>query len=175
MTPITLAPLPSELHSSALRQVYRSTPHYWQMHGFSLYPEGQAENDLKAAAETPGRTLLGIVQRVDPTDPNQGAEMIGLIDFRLHWPGETVASIGLLMVAEPYQRRGIATQSWQLLANWLATSAGILKVRLGVEQFNTAALKFFESAGFRLTGETSRVRVGTRLVRLLYMEQELSV
>ena len=175
MTAISLVPLSAELHTTALQEVYQATPHYWQMHRFATSPEGQAGNDLKTAAATPGRTLLGIVQRINPADPQAGAAMIGMIDLRLHWPGNTVASIGLMMVAESYQRQHVATQAWHLLAAWLAASAGMLKARLAVEQFNVAALKFFESVGFRLTGETSRVRVGEKFVRLLYMEQELQM
>lgn len=175
MTQVTLVPLTAELHTDVLQQLYEAVPHYWRLHNFVACPSGQAENDLKAASETPGRTILGIVQRINPDDASQRGEMIGMVDFRLDWPGATVASIGLVMVAEPYQRRGVATQSWNLLAAWLAASAGILKVRLGVEQFNGSGLKFFESIGFKLTGETSRVRIGSRFVRLLYMEQELQV
>lgn len=173
MSHVTLIPLSREDHTATLQQLYRSAPRYWQLHGFAACPDGQAENDLKSAAETPGRTILGIVQRIDPSDPNKGAAMVGMIDLRLDWPGDTVASIGLIMVAESHQRMGIATQAWSLLAAWLAASAGILKVRLGVEQFNSPALKFFESIHFKLTGETSRIRVGSKFVRLLYMEQLL--
>lgn len=175
MSAISLIPLSAELHTAALQEVYRAAPGYWEMHHFATYPEGQAANDLKLAAETPGRTILGIVQRINPSDPQAGAAMIGMIDLRLHWPGHTVASIGLLMVAEPYQRQHVATQAWHLLAAWLAASAGMLKVRVSVEQFNVSALKFFESVGFKLTGETSRMRLGSKFVRLLYMEQELRI
>jgi L-amino acid N-acyltransferase YncA len=45
--------------------------------------------------------------------------------------------------------------------------------RLGVEQFNPAALKFFESLGFQLTGDSQRIRSGQRFVRVLYMEKDL--
>ena len=46
------------------------------------------------------------------------------------------------------------------------------RARLSVEQFNHRGLKFWLSLGFVLTGESNRVRVGDKLVRLLYMEQE---
>lgn len=151
------------------------------MYNFPSSPAGQAENDLRLAAETPGRYLLGIVQRI--TDDNAEAstatgqapagELIGLVDFRLHWPTEQTAYLGMLMVAEPYQRQGIGTQAWALLCPWLAQSAQMAKVRLGVEQFNPQALQFFQQLGFAFTGETDRVRVGDKFVRLLYMELAL--
>ena len=97
--------------------------------------------------------------------------MIGLVDFRLHWPGEGIAYLGMLMVAEPLQRQAIGTQAWNLLAPWLASEAGIDKVRIGVEQFNTGAMAFFHRLGFIMTGEANRIKVGEKLVRLLYMER----
>ncbi len=99
--------------------------------------------------------------------------MIGLVDFRLRWPGEELAYLGMIMVAEPYQRQGIGVKAWLTLRPWLATSAGIAKVRLGIEQFNHSGLRFFQHLGFTLTGESNRLKVGNKLVRLLYMEQAI--
>ncbi len=170
---ISLLPLDPNLHTAALQSVYAATPGYWALYNLPGCPPDQAAQDLRAAAGTEGRYLLGIVQRVDPDDPAAGAELIGLLDFRLRWPGEQMAYIGMLMVAEPYQRQGVGTQAWALLKPWLAESAQIQKVRLGVEQFNVNALKFWQSVGFALTGESDRVRVGDKFVRLLYLEAEI--
>lgn len=172
---ISLAPLSLEWHVAALQQVYWATPGYWTMFNFATVPPGQAENDLRTAAETPGRTLLGIVRQSetvgDPeTSPSGGVELIGVVDFRLHWPDEQVVSIGLVMVAEPYQRQGIGIQAWTLLKPWLTHQAGMTQVRLAVEQFNPGALQFFESLGFSLTGESNRIKIGDKFVRLLNME-----
>jgi RimJ/RimL family protein N-acetyltransferase len=171
---ISLLPLDADLHTPALQAVYAATPSYWAMYGLPAAPSGQAESDLRAGNTTPGRYLLGIVQRVDESDATAGAELIGVLDFRLHWPAEGVAYIGMLMVAEPYQRQGVGTQAWSLLAPWLAATAKIDTARTGVEQFNVAALKFWQQVGFRLTGASERVRSGDSLVRLLYLERTLS-
>jgi RimJ/RimL family protein N-acetyltransferase len=144
---ISLLPLDAELHVSALQAVY---------------------------AATPGRYLLGIVQRVDQANAAAGAELIGVLDFRLHWPIEGAAYVGMLMVAGPFQRQGVATQAWSLLAPWLTATAKIDKARTGVEQFNHAGLKFWQQMGFHLTGESDRLRSGDALVRLLYLEQMLA-
>ena len=79
----------------------------------------------------------------------------------------------MLLVAEPYQRQGIGRQAWQWLEPWLTTTAHMTKARLGVEQFNPSALKFFEQLGFALTGAADRIKTGDKFVRLLYMEKEL--
>jgi ribosomal protein S18 acetylase RimI-like enzyme len=173
-TPITLLPLDLTLHSAALQAVYAATPGYWDLYNLPGCPPDQAARDLAAGtAAAPGRALLGILQPVHPSQPDAGAEMIGVLDFRLHWPAEGVAYIGMLMVAAPYQRRGIGRQAWQLLRPWLANTAQMAKVRLGVEQFNHTGLKFWESLGFALTGASDRMKVGDKFVRLLYMELNL--
>lgn len=172
--PISLVPLSLDLHGAALQALYAAAPGYWAHYGLAEPSPGQAEHDLRAAAATPGRTLMGIVRRVEADNPHAGAELIGLIDFRLHWPGQAVVYIGMFMVAEPLQRCGIGGQAWRLLEPWLVQEAGMFKARLKVEQFNPGALRFFSRLGFRLTGQTDRFRVGDQFLRLLYMEQEWS-
>ncbi len=171
---ISLLPLDPEYHTSALQAVYAATPSYWAMYGLEAAPLDQAARDLEAANTTPGRFILGIVQRVAAADPNAGAELIGTVDFRLDWPEEHIAYIGMILVAEPYQRRGIGLQAWSLLKPWLAAAAHIRAVRVGVEQFNTGCLQFWTRAGFTLTGDSSRIQSGEQFVRLLYMEQSLA-
>lgn len=161
------------MHAPALQAVYAATPGYWALHGLSGPPPAQAAEDLAASSSTPGRYLLGIVRRLDATDAAAGAELIGLVDFRLHWPAQAIAYIGMLMVAEQYQRQGVATQAWSLLVPWLETTAQVKTVRTGVEQFNIPALQFWQHMGLRLTGESDRLRSGEALVRLLYLERAL--
>ncbi len=170
---ITLMPLSTDHHEALLQEVYANTPGYWAMYNMLTAPHGQAERDLAEAEATPGRTMMGMIVPIEPVNPDAGGEMIGLVDFRLNWPGEQIAYVGMVMVAEPLQRQGAATQAWSLLGPWLAESVGIRKVRIGVEQFNTNAMAFFHRLGFIMTGEANRVRVGDKMVRLLYMEREI--
>jgi RimJ/RimL family protein N-acetyltransferase len=172
---ISLLPLDAEYHAAALQAVYTATPGYWQMYGLAGPPPDQAQQDLTASNETPGRYLVGIVKRMDEHDVAEGAELIGLVDFRLDWPDEGVATVGMLMVAQPYQRQGVGAQAWSLLAPWLTASAHMRKARLSIEQFNIGALKFWEALGFVLTGESDRVRSGDQFVRLLYLENTLPI
>ena len=171
---VSLLPLNVADHAEALQEVYRATPQYWQMYHLASSPTGQAQRDLEAAAETPGRTMMGIVRRVDAADPAAGFEMVGVVDFRMHWPDENVVYVGMIMVAEPYQRQGIGRAAWRVLAPWLAQSAKMSSARAGIEQFNPGGLQFLQRIGFSLTGDTSRVQSGKRWVRLLYMEYDLA-
>ncbi len=171
---ITLMPLDPTLHTDALQAVFAATPGYWRLYKLDAPPADHAARALAEAQETPGRSLLGILRRIDCDNPDAGAELIGVLDFRLHYPQAGAAYIGLLLVAEPLQRQGIGAQAWSLLKPWLAAAANIHTVRVGVEQFNVAALKFWEAQGFTLTGESDRVRVGEKFVRLLYMTAALA-
>ena len=170
---ISLLPLSADLHTAALQEVYEATPSYWAMYHLLVPPADQAERDLAEAAVTPGRTMMGIVKPVERGNAAAGAELIGLVDFRLHWPADQTASLGMIMVAEAYQRQGLGTKAWYTLRPWLTNQAGMNTVRLTVEQFNHGALAFFQRQGFTLTGEANRVKVGAKFVRLLAMEQTL--
>ncbi len=171
---ITLLPVDAALHTAALQAVYAAAPGYWRLYHLPGAPEDHAARELAAVPTMPGRALLAIVRPLDRNDPAQGAEMIGVLDFRLHWPEEGVAYMALLLVAEGVQRQGVGAQAWSLLKPWLANTAGIHTVRAGVEQFNIVALQFWEAQGFRLTGASDRVRVGERFVRLLYLSAPLA-
>jgi RimJ/RimL family protein N-acetyltransferase len=170
---ITLMPVDATLHTAALQAVYAAAPGYWRLYHLPGAPVDHAERELSAAQATPGRALLAIVRPVARTNPAAGAEMIGVLDFRLHWPEAGVAYIAMLLVAESLHRQGIGTQAWSLLKPWLANTAGIHTARVGVEQFNGVALKFWQAQGFTLTGASDRVRVGEKFVRLLYMTAAL--
>ncbi len=170
---VSLIPLDQEHHAAALQRVYELTPGYWDMYGLLGAPEGQGERDLQAMEEEPGRYGMGILLPNEPGNPDAGAQLVGLLDFRLHWPESDLVYVGMIMVAEPFQRQGIGSAAWQTLEPWLVNEAKVAVARVGVEQFNPKALKFLESLGFQLTGASQRVQSGKRLVRLLYMEKEL--
>lgn len=172
---VTLLPLQhaQQTHIGLLQAVYRSAPLYWAMYELPGAPLGQAERDLEASTSTPGRNIVGIVMPLAVEGASDSVGMVGAVDFRLHYPAEHTATIGMIMVAEPYQRSGIARAAWHVLAPWLSEQAGMRTVRAGIEQFNIPGLRFFEAVGFMLTGESLRHQVGDRLVRLLYLEQML--
>lgn len=170
---ISLMPLDASLHAAALQRVYELSPAYWTMYHLAQAPAGQAARDLAAIEDEPGRMGLGIAAANEPGNAEAGAQLVGMIDFRLQWPDQDTAYIGILMVAEPFQRQRVGSDAWALLEPWLAREANLRAAKLGVEQFNPGALRFFQSLGFSLTGEAQRIRSGKRLVRLLAMEKEI--
>lgn len=182
--PLTLIPLTLHDHTDLLQAVYDATPGYWQMYGMDAAPELQALHDLRETEETLGRAMLGILHPTQPQNPpaegsesspnRPTTEMIGVVDIRMHHPERTVTTVGRIMVAEPWQRQGHGRSAWALVEAWLTGSAGMHKVRAGVEQFNPGALHFFTTLGFTVTPEAVRTQVGEHLVRLLYVEKQLS-
>lgn len=172
---ITLLPLDVENHAGLLQTVYRATPHYWQMYGLRGAPVGQAAHDLGECGETPGRSILGMLRATEAAGGARAAELVGLLDIRLDYPGPRLASVGMVMVVEALQRQGIARAAWSLLEPWLASHAAILTARASVEQFNPAALRYFTAVGFSLTGEAARTQVRDLAVRLLYVEKRLAL
>ncbi len=173
MTPVTLIPLDAE-HAALLQAVYVAAPAYWALFGIDGLPSDQAARDLAEAADDPTRTILGILQRVNPADPAAGQSMVGAVDLRRHYPDESDVTLGLLIVAEPHQRQGVGSAAWALLEAWLAQQPGLATARLSVEQFNTPALHFFTALGFKLTGEATRKKVNDLFVRYLDMQKELT-
>lgn len=175
---ISLLPLTLDQHSELLQAVYRAAADYWALYGLREAPANQALHDLREAATTPGRTVMGIVRPVstssnghDEQRTRGAVEMVGMLDIRLHYPGDTIASLGMIVVAQAVRRQGIARAALGYLEPWLAASAGMRTLRLGVEQFNPGALAFFQAAGFVVTGQAARHQVGEKFVRLLYMEK----
>jgi len=178
---ISLVPLASGEHGGLLQALYRAVPDYWALYNLPSAPAGQAAHDLAEAAQTPGRTILGILRPLSAHAAGEvqeakdaPVELVGMVDLRLHYPGDGIASLGMILIAEAVRRQGIGTAAWSYVEPWLARQAGMHKARLGVEQFNTPALAFFQSIGFALTGQAARHRVGEKFVRLLYMEKEIA-
>jgi RimJ/RimL family protein N-acetyltransferase len=172
MAPITLIPLSAE-HAAPLQAVYVAAPRYWAHFGLDALPPDQATRDLAAAADDPTRSILGILQRVQPDNPSAGQQMIGAVDMRRHYPAEQDVTVGLLIVAEPYQRQGIGRAAWALLEGWLAQQPGLSVAHLAIEQFNLPALHFFTALGYELTGHATRQKVNNTFVRYLAMQKLL--
>ncbi len=175
---ISLVPLTQTDHVRALTRLYRTVPNYRAARNLTGSPYAQAERDLAAAEVTADRTMLGIVRLLDGVEGSergtQTAELVGMVDFRRHWPEEGMVTVGLILVAEALRRQGIGREAWALLEPWLSGTAGIRTARCSVEQFNHGGLRFMQALGFALTGEAERIRSGSRVIRLLEMQKALA-
>ena len=68
-------------------------------------------------------------------------------------PPRETAVIGLLLLAEPWQRRGIGRAFATLVEQAIAAWPEILRLRLGVVESNPGALAFWRKLAYRETGE----------------------
>jgi RimJ/RimL family protein N-acetyltransferase len=175
---ISLMPLTQADHVRALTRLYRAVPTYRAERNLTGSPHAQAERDLAAAEATVDRTMLGILRLMDGAEGDergsQAAELVGVIDFRRHWPEEGIVTVGLILIAEALRRQGIGRQAWALLEPWFAATARMQTARCSLEQFNHDGLRFMQSLGFALTGEAERIRRGDRVIRLLEMQKALA-
>jgi RimJ/RimL family protein N-acetyltransferase len=69
------------------------------------------------------------------------------------YPVRESAVIGLLLLAEAWQRRGIGRAFAALLEQRIASWPEIERFRLGVVASNAGALAFWRKLGYRETGE----------------------
>jgi len=137
---------PAEM--AALQCVLEAAPRYFET--ITGLPPGDAEAQSTFTALPPGRAyddkrVYGLYS---------GDAMIGCADVIRGYPVPEKAVIGLLLLAEPWQRRGIGRAFEQLVVRTLADWPEITTVRIGVDTSNAGALAFWRRLGYRETGET---------------------
>ena len=102
-----------------------------------------------------------------------GNAMIGCADVIRGYPMSHKAVIGLLLLAEPWQRRGLGRALAALVEQAIAAWREVNVVRLGVLPANTGALAFWQKLGYLATGERSTA--GPDFVReVIVMEKSLT-
>ena len=89
-----------------------------------------------------------------------GDAMIGCADVIRGYPVAEKAVIGLLLLAEPWQRRGLGRIFAALIEQAIATWPEITVLRIGIVATNTGALAFWRKQGFAATGEVKPVASG---------------
>ncbi len=165
--PVSLRPL-TEADLPAWQAVYEATPGYFRLMTRRPPSPQQAAADFAAAREMPGRIQWGIF-----IPGAEGPELVGVVDLRL--AEDNLARIGLLLVAEPHQRRGIGSQAYRLIERWLRDQMHVRTIEISVAAANVGAQRFFQKHGYAFTGGNLRVPAGEHTVRLLAMRKELDV
>jgi GNAT superfamily N-acetyltransferase len=140
-----LAGEPAEL--AALQAVLEAAPRYFEM--VTGAPAGRTEAQSTLSALPPGRSYAD--KRVFGL--YAGDEMIGVADVVRGWNAPGKAILGLLLLAEPWQRRGIGRAFEALVERRIAEWPEIETLRVAVATTNRQALAFWRSVGFRETGE----------------------
>lgn len=82
-------------------------------------------------------------------------EMIGCVDLIRGYPTPNVAFLGLLLLAEPHQGRGLGRKIYEDTEQVIKGWAEIDTARLAVLENNSVAVPFWRKMGFSETGERS--------------------
>jgi RimJ/RimL family protein N-acetyltransferase len=82
-----------------------------------------------------------------------GEQLIGCIDAIRGWPEPDVCFIGLLLLSEAYQKRGLGRRAFQALVEQVSRWPEIRRLALAVIATNAGAARFWRSLGFVETGE----------------------
>src|SRR5436309_10828183 len=141
---------------AALQRVLEAAPAYFLT--VTGLPPGKAEAQSTFTALPPDKTyddkfVWGLYA---------GDAMIGCADVIRGYPTRTKAVIGLLLLAEPWQGRGLGRALTALVEQAIAAWANIATVRVGVATSNAGALAFWRKLGYVETGEVKRA--GSELI-----------
>jgi len=99
--------------------------------------------------------------------------MVGCADLVRRYPEEHTAHIGLFLIAEAHQRRGLGTAAWRRIEALLQEWPECRTVRGGVVQTNASVLRFWEHVGFAPTGEVKPYRYGAVRSEVVMVEKSL--
>jgi diamine N-acetyltransferase len=141
----TLTGQPAEM--AALQCVLEAAPAYFQ--SVTGRPPGGAEAQSTFTALPPGKDyddkfVWGLYS---------GGAMIGCADVIRGYPVRQSAVIGLLLLAEDWQRRGLGRAFAALVEQKIAPWPEVERFRIGVVASNPGALVFWRKLGYRETGE----------------------
>ena len=74
--------------------------------------------------------------------------MIGCIDLCRGFPDESTVTLGLLLLSENHQRKGLGTKVYNKLEEIIKTWKNINKIRIGVLVSNKEVLPFWKNLGY---------------------------
>jgi len=157
--PLTLRALSGEADEmAALQRVLEAAPAYF--HTVTGLPPGPAEAQSTFTALPPGKDyddkrVWGLYAR---------NEMIGCADVIRGYPVRDKAVIGLLLLAEHWQRRGFGRAFALLVEQMIAAWPEIATLRIGVVPKNVGALAFWRKLGYVETGEVKALHIGDAVV-----------
>jgi diamine N-acetyltransferase len=165
----TLRPLAGELHEvAALQCVLDAAPQYAQLITGALPAASEAADTFSILP--PGKThddkfVFGVYL---------DEQMIGCVDLIRGYPDPSTAFLGLLVVAELFQRRGQGSAAYRQLEQVVRGWGTCERVRLAVVGVNEQGIAFWKSVGFAPTGETKPYRDGCVVSELVLFEKPLA-
>ena len=86
--------------------------------------------------------------------------MVGCADVIRTYPDEMTAHLGVLLIAESHQHRGLGGTAYRQVECYARAWKRCARMRIGVVQTNAGALTFWRKLGFVESGEVRPYRYG---------------
>lgn len=134
----------SRERAAELQACLDAAPGYFELVEGAPAPPDAALRLLADAEADPERQVLLL-------EPPGGGPPLGLLDLYLHHPEPRVAHVGLLLLREAVQGRGLGREVVEALARALAASE-FTALRASVGDENPGARAFWERLGFEPVG-----------------------
>ncbi|HEX9897232.1 MAG TPA: GNAT family N-acetyltransferase [Dehalococcoidales bacterium] len=81
--------------------------------------------------------------------------LLGVVDFiPLGFEGKPdIAFLSLIMIATPFRKQGIGTETIQFIEREIKNDARVTKICSAVQENNPKAIKFWQKNGYRIVGK----------------------
>jgi hypothetical protein len=130
----------------ALQQILENAPRYSLNVSGALQPVNAAEEVFSAVPsnfERSKKYVYGIFLNSQP---------VGCIDVLRGYPSEDTAMIGLLLLAESEQAKGLGKLAYRSLESIISSWSEVSRIRISVVRTNDEVLGFWKKMGFLETG-----------------------
>ena len=135
-------------------QLYQATPGYFEIISIPT-PTLEEVSTALAAASRDGRRGTELVLAPEDLhsdievliDPNSGRAVVGYLDYTLHYPERTDATVNLLLIHGSLQSRGIGRRSVRDLERRL--KGRVKRVLAGIYGQNPRAQRFWQMLGYQ--------------------------
>jgi RimJ/RimL family protein N-acetyltransferase len=155
----------SEAERQALHAVYAGAPDYcMRVIGHIPTLEEMRPSELPADKKPEHDYFFGIYLR---------DEMIGCVDLLRGYPDEKTAYLGLVLISERYQNRGLGVRACMELEKVALSWPEISIIRGSVVQTNEVVLKFWERMGAVDTGVRRPYSAGEIESQAIVFEKKL--
>jgi RimJ/RimL family protein N-acetyltransferase len=144
---VRLRPLEDDDLDAVLR-LYGSTPNYFAAIGYGREPVSKLQIQREwSEAQHPDRMMYAIECCADDT-------LVGMADVELEATMSDTATIRLLLIGGPYQRRGYGQQAADLLERSLFADPEIEFVMAGVAESSQLGQRFWQRRGYQYSATT---------------------
>ena len=137
-------------------QLYQATPGYFDIIAIEPPTLVDVEGELKVAAKDPHRKCELILSPTNShrgvnesiIDPITNREVLGYLDYKLHYPGRCDTTVNLLLIAESVQSQGVGSLVIETLERKLKSEDNGSRVLASIYGNNARAKHFWRKQGY---------------------------